>query len=272
MEGSKLKNIVLLILVITNLFLGLLMAYQGYSSRQMKTQTLLDSIALLEARGIAVDPEAIPQDDFPSPMVLERDSQWERQVFTALLGEDTTATQRGLVSYYESGLGRVEVRGDGAFSAIFSEDAFPLNGKDLSQHGLTILSRMELDAKVVSVGEDSLEAVQLWDRSPIFSCAVTLRYENGALVELSGTRLVGTPAVDATQAAPLSIPTLLLRFRGGIIDSGDTCTAILSATQGYVMDAGSAGGGKVRLTPVLRLETDTSSYLVDALTGAMSRG
>lgn len=272
MEGSKLKNIVLLILVITNLFLGLLMAYQGYSSRQMKTQTLLDSIALLEERGIAVDPETIPQDDFSSPMVLERDSQWERQVFTELLGAQTTVTQRGLVSYYESDLGRVEVRGDGAFTATFVETAFPLNGEDLSRFGLTILSRMELDAKVVSESEDTVEVVQLWDHSPVFSCAITLRYADNALVEMSGTRLVGTPTVDASRSTPLSIPTLLLRFRGGIIDSGDTCTAILSATQGYVMDAGSAGGGKVRLTPVLRLVTDTSPYLVDALTGTMSRG
>lgn len=51
MESSKLKNLVLLILIITNLLLGLLMLIQGMTSRQRQAQLLLDAVALLEERG-----------------------------------------------------------------------------------------------------------------------------------------------------------------------------------------------------------------------------
>lgn len=269
MESGKLKNLVLLILVITNLFLGLLMVVQGVTSRQRQTQTLLDAVSLLAERGIEMDPDLIPRDDFPVPMSLERDTDWERQMFAGLLGQDLTATQRGLVSYYESGLGRAEAREDGSFTLTLTPGALPLDGQDLSTHGLSALRRMGFEAQVTGAGEDRLEVVQLWNGVPVFSCAAALRYENGALTEITGSRLAGTPAADPAQGDVLSAATLLLRFRAGIIDSGDACSAILSATQGYVLSSSQAG--KPRLTPVLQLETDTSLYRVDALTGALSR-
>lgn len=270
MEGSKLKNIVILILVITNFFLGLIMVVQGVTSSRRQTQTLLDAVDLLADRGIAVNADALPQDDFPAAMTVERDSDWERQQFAALLGENFTAAQRGLVSYYQGDLGRAEVLEDGSFTVSFTPGALPTDGQELSAHGLATLRRIGFDARVTAAGEDTLEAVQLLNGFPIFSCTVALRYENGALTQLSGTRLIGIPAADPSQSASLSTATLLLRFRSGIIDSGDACSAIRTATQGYVLSA--ASGGTPSLTPVLRLETDTGVYRVDALTGAFSRG
>lgn len=271
MESAKLKNIVLIILVITNLLLGLLMVVQGVTSRQRQTQTLLDAIALLEDRGIAVAPDAIPQTDFPTPMSLERDSERERQQFSALLGEPFTATQRGLVSYYEGKLGQAEVREDGSFSVSFAPGALSAEGQDIRTHGLSVLRRFGFEAQVTEQEEDVLKVVQLVGSAPVFSCTATLRYENDALAELTGVRLVGAPAADPSQGEALSTATLLLRFRSGIIDSGDACSAIRSATQGYVLSTAAGGSGKPRLTPALRLETDTRFYFVDALSGALSR-
>lgn len=275
MESAKLKNLVILILVITNLLLGLLMVIQGVTSRQRQAQLLLDAVALLEDRGIAVNTSAIPQGDFPPVMTLEQDSNWEQKMFSALLGEDLTTTQRGLVSYYESSLGWAEVREDGSFTVQLSTSAdgtaaYPTGDLDKRAHGLDVLKRMSFDAMVLSEDEDSLEVVQLWNGSPVFSCTAVLHYENGALAEISGTRLMGVPVVDSAQSETLSTATLLLRFRSGIIDSGDACSAIVEVTQGYVLSSGPSGAS--RLTPVLRLETDTNPYLVDALTGAVTRG
>lgn len=269
MESAKLKNIALLILVITNLLLGLLMVIQGVNDRQRQTRPLADAVALLADRGITVDADVLPQSDFPSPMTLERDNTWERTMFAALLGDDLTTTQRGLVSYYESDLGRAEAREDGSFTVTFTDGAFPLNGQEIATHGPSVLKQMEFDAAVTSAEENSLEVVQLFGGVPVYSCTATLHYKNGALSQLDGVRLVGAPTADLAQSAPLSIATLLLRFRSGIIDSGDACSAIRSATQGYILSSSPAG--KLRLTPVLRLETDTGAYLVDALTGALSR-
>lgn len=271
MESAKLKNIILIILIVTNALLLGLMVFQRLESHQYQQKALADAVELLEQRGISVRQEAISTQDFPAPMTLARDQAGEREVFTALLGEDTVLTQRGLVSLYTGPLGQAEVRGDGSFSVQLEPGAYPLGeGGDPASHARTTLSRrMGFSGQVEQVADDTVTATQFWNSSPVFSCQITVIYDRDSLVSIAGTRLVGQPAADAQAGLPLSTATLLVRFRAGLIDSGDTCTALLSATQGYTLSSGA--DGKLRLTPVLRLETDTNPYILDALTGELRR-
>ena len=269
MEKSKLKNIVLTILVITNILLLGLMLFQQAESRHYHQQTLLDAVELLAQQGIAVQIEDIPDRDFPAPQVVKQDGQTELAAFSALLGQDTVHAQRGLVSLYSGSLGTAEVRQDGTFSVELSPGAYPLGGQDMALHGPEVLERMGFHAQVTAVEDDALTAVETLKGVPIFSCAVTLRYENGQLRSITGTRLAGTPSYDAQAGTALSTATLLVRFRAGIINSGDACTAILSATQGYTLTTDASRN--LRLTPVLRLQTDTNLYTLNALTGELQR-
>lgn len=271
MESAKLKNIILIILIVTNVFLLSLMVFQRLESRQYQQKALADAVALLEQRGISVRQEAIPAQDFPAPAALTRDQAGEKEVFTALLGEDTVLTQRGLVSLYTGPLGQAEVRGDGSFSVKLEPGAYSMaESSDPANYVLAFLARrMSFGGRLDRVTDDTVTATQIWDNSPVFSCQVTVTYDQGSLVSVAGTRLVGQPSADVQTSLPLSTATLLVRFRAGLIDSGDTCTAVLSATQGYTLSSGA--DGKLRLTPVLRLETDTNPYILDALTGELHR-
>lgn len=271
MESAKLKNIILIILIVTNVLLLGLMVFQRLESRQYQQKALADAVALLEQRGISVRQEAIPTQDFPAPMTLARDQAEEREIFARLLGEDTVLTQRGLVSLYTGSLGQAEVRGDGSFSVRLEPGAYPLaETSDPDNYLLAFLARrMDFGGQLDRVSDDTVTVTQVWDNSPVFSCQVTVTYDQGSLVSIAGTRLAGQPTADAQAALPLSTATLLVRFRAGLIDSGDTCTALLSATQGYTLS--SSADGKLRLTPVLRLETDTNPYILDALTGELRR-
>ena len=270
MEKSKLKNIILAILLITNALLLALMLYQRSESRHYRQQTLLDALDLLSQQGITARAEDFPDKDFPAPQLLKRDTQQELAAFSALLGQDAVHAQRGSVSLYTGSLGSAEVRGDGVFSVELAKGAYPLaEGQDMSRHGLSVLERMGFAARITAVEEDVLTDVETLNSVPIFSCAVTLRYEGGELRAISGTRLVGVPAAEAQDEPPLSTPTLLVRFRAGVISSGDACTAVLSAAQGYILT--SDANRSHRLTPVLRLETDTNLYTLNALTGELQR-
>lgn len=271
MESAKLKNIILIILIVTNVFLLSLMVFQRLESRQYQQKALADAVELLEQRGISIRAEALPTRDFPSSLALERDQAGERETFVALLGEDTVLTQRGLVSLYAGSMGQAEVRGDGSFSVKLEPGAYPLGeGSSPADHALPFLARrMGFAGQADRITEHTVTVTQLWEGDPVFSCQVTLTYDQSSLVSIAGTRLVGRPSADVQSGQPLSTATLLVRFRAGLIDSGDTCSAVLSATQGYTLSTGS--DGKLRLTPVLRLETDTNPYILDALTGELRR-
>lgn len=274
MASSKLKNIILLILLITNALLLGLTVLQQVQTHQYRRQALADAVELLERRGISVDPLDIPDEDFPQPMTLTRDAQEELAQFTDLLGQGTTLTQRGLVSLYTGPLGSAEVRADGGVSVTFSDGAYPADpGQDLSAHAQELAGRLGFswvltDRETAPEG-DALTLVQHCGDYPVFSCALRLWYQDGQLRSIYGSRLVGQPTAAPAQGECLSMATLLVRFRSGLIDSGDACTAIRSAAQGYVLSADASG--VLRLTPVLRLETDTNPYLVNALTGVVSR-
>lgn len=275
MESAKLKNIVLLILLITNALLLGLMIFQRVEARQYRQQALADAVELLEQRGISVDPGDIPEGDFPQPMTLVRDADGELAQFTALLGQGTTLTQRGLVSLYTGPLGSAEVRVDGGFSVTFAQGAYPVDqDQDLSAHAQDLVRRLGFSAALTgqetTAEGEALTLVQSCGDFPVFSCTLRLWYEAGQLRSIHGSRLVGQPTADLSRGQCLSAATLLVRFRAGVIDSGDACSAVRSAAQGYVLSADASG--VLRLTPVLRLETDTNPYIVDALTGALTRG
>lgn len=271
MESSKVKNIVLTLLIITNILLLGLVVIQRVDSHRQQQKALADVTELLAQRGIALR-AALPKGDFPPPLVLKQDPAAQEGDFDLLLGEGTTLTQRGLVWTYNGPLGRAEVRENGAFTAELTQGAYPLEpGEDLAGHALGILSkRLGVSGRDVSVQQDSVTLTQSLKGSPVFSCRLTLSYQNGSLSTIVGTRLPGEPVPDAQGGQALSLPTLLVRFRAGIIDSGDAVTAITAATQGYTLSADAAGS--YRLIPVLRLETDTNPYLINALTGALTRG
>lgn len=276
MESAKLKNIILTILVIANVLLLSLVVIQRMDSRRHRQQVLDDAVALLAQRGIALQADALPDQDFPAPLTLERDAAWELETFTDLLGEGAALTQRGLVSLYTGPFGSAELRSNGGFHVTLAPEAYPLApGEDMQTHAQSLIQRLGFPAQVTGQDEHGVTAVQVCPASgsstrfPVFSCTVRVIYENGAAVRMEGTRLMGTPTDAPQHSQSLSTATLLVRFRSGVIDSGDACTAILSATQGYILSADA--NDSLRLTPVLRLETDTNLYIVNALTGELSR-
>ena len=264
MESSKLKNIALTILLITNaLLLGLTVVQQTHS-RQYSQQALLDAVELLERQGIQVNVRDLPQGDFPAAQSLEADPDGELADFTALLGEGTALTQQGLVTLYSGPLGKAEVREDGAFSVVLEPGSYPMGSQELSAHALGVLKRMGFSAQVYEIRPGLLRAVQVLDGVPVFSCTAALRYEQGQLRAISGVRLLGRPAA-AQESGALSTATLLIRFRAAIIHSGDACSAVRSATQGYTLSTDA--NHNLCLIPVLRLETDTNLYTFNAVTG-----
>lgn len=269
MESRKLKNIVLIILLITNILLLFLMISQRLASRQLQEKTMTDVVQLLEAKGISVKAEGLNKVQFPLSQSVERDQAEEQAAFTQLLGEGTAWTQRGLLTQYDGPLGQAEVWGDGGFSVSLLPGAYPLGEEEADTYSRNLLKLLHFTPFSVDSTDNVLTFTQKVSDSPVFSCQVSLAFEGECLVSIEGDRLPSQAGSSSGGDDPLSVSTLLLRFRSHIIESGDACTAILSAQEGYLMST--SASGKQNLVPVLRLETDTGLYYLDALTGEITR-
>ena len=86
MEWSKLKNIILLLLVSVNAFLLILVGVQESRAARYEEDTRQAAVRVLEQSGITFGPERVPQEAGLSPLTVTRDRESEAIVAQTLLG------------------------------------------------------------------------------------------------------------------------------------------------------------------------------------------
>lgn len=277
MEWSKIKTIILLILAGTNLFLLAFALRQTMQASSAQREARQDAIAFLEKNGVTVEEDVVPREITLLPQQVERDRESEARLAQALLGGQVEERSLGGEVYrYYVQRGYIQFHADGTFQGEFVEGAFPLNGEEIRAYSLEILEKLDFQGEILSVSGEETGAAettvtlrQIWDGVPLFDRQVTLTYRGGYLVSMTGgRRLIGTPQPDESRQ-PVEVPTALIRFYHGLTAMGDVCSRIDSITQGYV--AANYSPGSSALVPVWQIVTDTGTYLLDTLTGEVSR-
>lgn len=273
MEWSKLKNIIILILLAANLFLLAMAGVQERDSVQYQEQAVADALTVLERNGIKVAPEILPGQMSLGSMTVQRDRQLEEALAQALLG-DCTRTDLGGGRYsYESPTGSAEFRSNGNFSIVFS-NGIPVGAGTEGEavHALSFAEKIGLSGVVAEqvreAGGTDVVLYQTWKEIPVYSCRINLEYRGGKLCSVSGQRLLGEPQPAGGQEELLTLPTVLMRSLNGINDLGDICSEITQLTPGYQMSNPAEG---TRMEPVWYIVTDTGVYQLNAITGVLVR-
>ena len=272
MEWRKVKNIIILVLLLVNGFLLVLVAFRKGEAHRYEQTALLQAVQALKNSGIEVDIHAVaPVDGLPA-LTVERDTAREARMTGALLGETVEGDDRGGGLYlYRGQRGEVSLRLGGELSAVLEDDPRWQTG-DPEGHAAGLLRQMDIDAQQVQVvrEEGAVRVVfrQQWDGTPLFSCQVTFIYRAGRLTAVQGNLLAFDKAEEG-QAAALTLPTALLRFLDYVRSSGDVCSAIQSMEAGY--RAVQSFSGTTSLTAVWLVSSNTASYYLDASTGALTR-
>lgn len=269
MPWSKLKNIILLILVLTNLFLLVLVVGQSIQSSRLKGQIREETVRFLTDRGIQIEEAVIPEGMTLSPMAAERDIEGEQAAAAALLRGEVEAEARGGEVYrYQNENGSIQFHSDGTFSARLEPGAYPA-GDDPERTCQVLLESVGFSGSLIQADGEGLTFLQKLDGVSLFGLQVTVLYENGSLTALTaGRRLVGEPQQDNTRQT-ISVSTAMVRFLNGVSALGDVCNRVDRIEQGYSCTASLSG--PMSLTPVWRITTDTGAYQLDTVTGTVSR-
>lgn len=273
MEWRRLKNIIILILLLLNGFLLVLVGARRGEAIRYDRAALDRTVEVLAGRGIQVDPDTLAPAGSLLPLTVERDLDAEQKLAQALLGSEARADNRGGGLYlYQSDLGELSLRAGGEFSAELAEN--PRWSADQPRdHAAALMQSMGVDAAWIGTdaqgGGTVVRFRQLWDGIPVFSCEVRLVYEGGLLRAIQGTLLTGGQAGEEPGEI-LTLPTALMRFLDGVTAAGDVCSSIRSMEAGYRIAAQPLSGG-VRLTAVWLVTSDTASYYLDGATGELTR-
>lgn len=269
MPLTKLKNIVILLLALTNVCLLILTVGGSIQSRRLEEQARADALLFLRERGVEVDESAIPQTVGLSPQVSERDLEEEQNAAAALLNGQVSVEARGGEVYrYFNENGFIQFHSDGGFSAQLEPDCLPA-GEDRAAAGLAALELLGFQGVLLEDEGDELRFRQTWKDAPLFTQQVTLVYQEDCLTAMTaGRRLMGTPKPDQTRQS-VTVATALVEFFNGVSALGDVCNRIDAIEEGYVVTANLAG--VATLTPVWRVTTDTGAYQLDTVSAAVSR-
>lgn len=272
MEWSKIKTIILIILVGTNLLLLSFVLRQDIQAYTARRQARQDAITFLQNNGVAVDESIVPQEMELTTQEVQRDRDSEPKLAQALLGSSVEERNMGgeVYRYYNQD-GYIQFHGDGTFQGEFVDGLFPCDAQSVRSYSVEILQRLNFQGEIQSVsGDTEIKVVmrQVWDSVPLFDRQVTLTYRGGCLVSMTGgRRLNGTPQESGSRQT-MQVPTALFRFYHGLTAMGDVCSRIDSITQGYI--GATYSPGPSLLLPVWQITTDTGTYLLNTVTGEVS--
>ena len=275
MAWSKIKNIIILILLGANIGLLTFTVSRQAIGQQRLSTARTDAIAFLREQGISVQDDQVPRSMTLKPLQVNRDVEQEAVLAAALLDGDVTVDSRGAEVYrYYNGNGSVQFHRNGEFSAQFTQGSFPLEGMTMEEHGKQILKRLNIEGEAVERIERSAVSSALfqeyWNSVVLLNCQATLNYENGCLVSITGgRRLTGEPAAQSGASQPITVATGLMRFYNAMNQPGDVFTRISSITEGYVVT--SAISDPLPMTPVWNITTDVGVFQLDLLSGTTTR-
>ena len=275
MAWSKIKTIIILILLLLNLFLLALVGVIQMRSAQYEAAALSEAAAVLELNSIQVAASSLPSSMTLSAAAVSRDYQQETVMAAAILGEELeTRSTGGGLRLYESAFGSISFRSGGEFSMSFTDPPAPPEGGSRLDQVQALLDRMGLSVWRLSETGDTVTAVQSLDGAPVFSAGIAgaglaFAYDGeGRLISVTGRLALGRAAAEPGGQEPLTVPTILISFFNFIMDSGDACHCVYEVTAIY---RAAFLSDPVRLTPAWLITTDIGDYYVDAYSAEVTR-
>lgn len=271
MDSVKVKNFIILVLVVVNLALLVVVVRDSMRGSEQRRDAIEGAAGILSGYGIGVSEDADLSEREASVYSLSRSEGMEQQAAESILGSVEKTDRGGGIMYYSGALGEATFRSTGGvelqFYGISAPQTDDLEAMALEYtHILGATEAKDDGAVSVTAGASSttVEVCCAWLDARIINCRLTFTFKEGKLLYISGSRPLGE-TVSEQEAQIIDVPTVLMRFIELTQEKGMVCSMLEELELCYVYTASASGGGS--LSPVWRLVTDTGELYVNALNG-----
>ncbi|MCI2056044.1 MAG: hypothetical protein LKJ86_02750 [Oscillibacter sp.] len=270
MERFRLKNVIILILVLVNVFLLSSLAIRQAERTHARSRTLDELAALCSSDSIQLK-TTLPNSMPPIGKTLARSSAVDEALAISVLGKDAALTDEGGgISTGSTAAGQAFFRADGTFTItgkLADGDVEDFCRKFCRSNGYKDFS---VNANSESAGNAArifATAVQYFEGNPVANATVEFMVQNDILISISGTHLPDTGA-ETTGTGSMTAATALSRFLNARLESGAVVSEITDIYPCYELQSTTAS--PMSLSPAWCIVTDTADYYVNSLTGAVS--
>ena len=244
MDSGTLKSAVILILLLVNAAFGWILLTQRKNEADLQAQTRSELVQVMANMGVTLEESAIPRETSMRQYTLTRDMGLETTLVQAFLGAASGQDMGGSIHYYENENGRASFWSSGDFEIRVSLPGSSIE-KRLIENGL-------------SLARDGDEFICLLNEREVFNCRIRLSAQEEGSYRIYGRCLLGTLQPGKTIAA-LGAPSMILRFRDQVEETGRVFTAIRSIRSGYLLRPAVPAA---ELEPVWCIETDGGVWYV----------
>lgn len=268
MLWSKLKNVIIALLLLTNLFLLALVLSERVVGDNQELQARQTAITFLQERGILISESVVPREFELESQQMIWDRSGERGYGEALLGTVAEESLGGEIVRYYNGQGELRFHGNGEFYGNFVAEAFPCALENQGSYGAELLKTLGISVQLVEEDLSSQIFIYVQELAgvPLLGCEVILRFEGDYLAEIvQGKRLAGT--FQLREEDTLSVATALMQFYQGLQQWGEDCGEILEIRASYIVTT--ALSSPAYLTPAWNLVTEEGEYFLNGTTGVL---
>lgn len=268
MESSRLKNIIILILLLVNAFLLASLASRKISQSTAQRHAAEQLTELFASAGVTLDPDVISTSSVPATLSLTRDTDEDREVAAFFLGDALIqSNDAGESQAYDSsfGTGSGIFRANGSFDLVISS---PMQ-EDPEEVCQEFCRRFDYETTSTSLedGTGTITVMQEYNGYPVSDCTVTFYIEQNSLQTVSGSHLPKAHT-EVEGSDPLSASAALTRFLEARRESGAVFSAVTDMYPCY--DLQSTASAPMTLVPAWCIVTDTVNYYVNCTTGAVT--
>ena len=269
MDWAKAKTILIAVLIGVNATLAGVLAFRHNEAESSKIRELAEIAAVLELAGYELPPEPLPDDSAPV-LDLLRDADAERAAAEFLLGGPAASlplSTGGASMRYICRLGEAVFRTGGNFDLDFYEPLYTDDIQTTLPDWLRGMGFLTGDSQADIAAADSGAAVHArrggllsWDEG-----ATALVFD-GKAVSISGRWQLGqirrSPSIGISNPAHWALLSLAEYLR---VSAGGPPGRLLDMELGYSLEVLSSD--ITRFIPCWRVNLETGSYYVNALTG-----
>lgn len=267
MSTSRLKNIILLVLLVCALGLSAVAIPNRLSQTREQRQMLAELRTLYAGYALTLELDALPQE--ATLYSIELSDAGQQTAAQALLGSRASHSggEERFESVYTAEGGTLTMTRSGGFTAVLTGRSAVKNPEKAARKLLRSMGFQPLTLQRTQTegSRTTLHAGQSLLGVPVLSDGLELCYEDGCLTAVSGTFYTGNETITRVSEQPcISGADALAQMLAARDALGWVGSSVTGLYQAYQPTDTAASG--IRFVPVWIVQTDAGSFCVNAIT------
>lgn len=271
MEWPRVKNILIVLLAIVNVFLFSVYIMSTIDDARAVEETIQNTVKVLSERGFKIEDTQIPRKgSVLYPIASERCLDNEEKISQRFIGKGVKEEVSGGTIVYKSETGEARFKPDGSFEITVKnmkvQDDEKAFARDVAKLlGITLSDDIQVESndKIVHIN-----STQTYLGIPVYNCRINIDVMSDASAKIYG-RIMGEKRDVLRGNPPQDITGLLINLIEILENNGVNEGKIENISGGFHINSGSSNTNNEILyaVPVWKITIDGSSTYINAMNG-----